>query len=203
MVLVKIMHSIEKPVLHTIVIQKSKFIAYLFPISEKKEIELYIHQIRQKEKDASHVCYAYRFDNLEKCTDDKEPSGTAGMPILNVIKQKDLHNVLCIVVRYFGGVKLGVGGLYRAYTCAIKEAILKSSIVSLIKGYKIQIIFSYVHMKDIDTILFNVDITQKDFKDNITYTFLISEEKYSCLKEKLLYYVDKLIVMDSLLLKDK
>lgn len=197
------MQSIVKSVEHTIIIQKSKFITYLFPIFEMEEIHLYIEKIRKKEKGASHVCFAYRFGALEKCSDDGEPSSTAGIPILNILKQKDLCNILCIVVRYFGGVKLGVGGLYRAYTNASKGAILLADVVSLITGYKIEIVFSYSYIKQIDNLLLNVNITQKCFNEDIFYTFFISKEKYEVIQNQLSFLSKKVTIIKELLLASK
>ena len=104
-----------------IVINKSRFIAYKFDLVSLADVQTYLTQLKKEHKKATHICYAYVFNigaNCEKCSDDKEPSGTAGYPILNVIKKKNLTNTLIAVVRYFGGVKLGAGGLVRAYTKA-------------------------------------------------------------------------------------
>ena len=102
----------------TIIIDKSKFITTLYPVESVEEIECVLTATRKKYYDATHNCYAYIFDNgrIQKCSDDGEPGGTAGYPILNVLKKKNLTNVLVAVVRYFGGIKLGAGGLTRAYT---------------------------------------------------------------------------------------
>lgn len=104
-----------------IVINKSRFIAYKFELKNLNEVKNNLEILRAAHKKATHICYAYVY-NLdavsEKCSDDGEPSGTAGYPILNVIKKKNLTNTMVAVVRYFGGVKLGAGGLTRAYTKA-------------------------------------------------------------------------------------
>lgn len=102
-------------------ISKSKFIAYKKELTSLEEVKAFLLQLKKEHKKARHICYAYVYKNeviSEKCSDDGEPGGTAGYPILNVIKKKNLTNVIVAVVRYFGGIKLGAGGLTRAYTKA-------------------------------------------------------------------------------------
>lgn len=106
---------------YELTISKSKFLAYLFDLSCLDEVKKHLEELKKEHKKAKHICYAYVYKNeiiSEKCSDDGEPGGTAGYPILNVIKKKNLTNVMVAVVRYFGGIKLGAGGLTRAYTKA-------------------------------------------------------------------------------------
>ena len=114
------MRSVDRSYNVEIEIQKSKFIAYVFPVFEKEKAESFLRELNEEHKKATHVCYAYCVSEpaYEKCSDDGEPSGTAGKPILEVIKKSGLDNLLIVVVRYFGGIKLGAGGLTRAYTKA-------------------------------------------------------------------------------------
>lgn len=100
-------------------IKKSKFIGYLFSLNDESDIKTILDFLKNEHKKATHICYAYKFSKgkvLVKASDDGEPSGTAGRPILNVIEKKNLDNVMICVVRYFGGILLGAGGLVRAYT---------------------------------------------------------------------------------------
>lgn len=102
-------------------INKSRFIAYKKELTSLDEVKTFLQELKREHKKATHICYAYVYKRevvSEKCSDDGEPGGTAGYPILNVIKKKNLTNVLVAVVRYFGGIKLGAGGLTRAYTKA-------------------------------------------------------------------------------------
>ena len=102
-----------------LIINKSRFIAYRYDLENIEQVKEIISALKKEHKRANHVCYAYVFNKgvvSEKCSDDGEPGGTAGYPILNVIKKKNLTNTLVAVVRYFGGIKLGAGGLTRAYT---------------------------------------------------------------------------------------
>lgn len=104
-------------------IKKSKFIGLLYEINSKKEAESVLNDLKIAHKKAKHFPYAYRVDNEVKKTDDKEPSGTAGTPIWNVIERNNLNNILIVVVRYFGGTKLGSGPLLRAYANAANSLI--------------------------------------------------------------------------------
>ena len=98
--------------------KKSKFYGYLFECKSEDEVKKQLENLKKEHKKATHFCYAYRMSNpfLEKAVDDGEPGGTAGRPILNVIQKKDVKDCCVIIVRYFGGIKLGAGGLVRAYT---------------------------------------------------------------------------------------
>ena len=108
------MRSIKETTTNTIIIKKSEFITTLIPCNDEKEIKDLI-ELYSKD-DATHNCVAYRVGPLEKADDDGEPSGTAGLPMLNVLQRQKIDNVIAIVTRYFGGIKLGAGGLTRAYT---------------------------------------------------------------------------------------
>lgn len=104
-------------------IKKSKFIGLYYEVSSLEEVKIILNDLKKEHKKAKHFPYAYKIDNNIKKTDDKEPSGTAGMPILNIIEKNNLNNTLIVIIRYFGGIKLGAGGLLRAYSNAAKEAV--------------------------------------------------------------------------------
>lgn len=109
-----------------IIINKSRFIAYSYDLNDISEVDNILSKLKKEHKKATHICYAYVYSRdavREKACDDGEPNGTAGYPILNVIKKKNLTNTLVAVVRYFGGIKLGAGGLTRAYTKATAEVL--------------------------------------------------------------------------------
>ncbi|MBO8157873.1 MAG: YigZ family protein [Bacillaceae bacterium] len=115
-----------------IVIQKSRFIGYVKRVETEKEAQEFIQAIKKKHHDATHNCSAYMIgenDQIQKANDDGEPSGTAGVPMLEVLKKKQLKDTAVVVTRYFGGVKLGAGGLIRAYSRATSEAIQATGIV--------------------------------------------------------------------------
>jgi len=107
----------------TLIIKKSKFISYYYEVNSPVEAEEAINKIKEEHKKAKHVVYAYKVGPIAKKTDDKEPKNTAGLPIYNLILNKNLDNVLIVVVRYFGGTKLGAGLLLRTYLNAANDAI--------------------------------------------------------------------------------
>lgn len=171
------MYTIKENIENTIIINKSKFITYIIKINNEEEALNNLKILKEKYKDATHHCYSYITGNTKRFNDDGEPGGTAGMPILNVLENNDLTNILCVVIRYFGGIKLGAGGLVRAYTKSVTEALLNTEIIKIKKGYKITIEFDYEQVKHIDNLLKNNIILNKDFNDKITYTFLIEEKE--------------------------
>ncbi len=108
---------------YTLELKKSKFMAYYYQIDTIEEVNTILTMLKKEHKKARHIPYAYKLDNYSKKSDDKEPSGTSGMPILNIIEKNNLNHTLIAVVRYFGGIKLGAGGLIRAYSNSAKEVI--------------------------------------------------------------------------------
>lgn len=134
-------YSVQYNSVDEIEIKKSKFITYLFCVSTKEEIDAHLSRIRGEHKKATHVTYAYRLlsPSAEKASDDGEPSGTAGVPILDVLKKRGLNNILAVVVRYFGGIKLGAGGLIRAYAGSVVEALEGQKIIAMdmVKKYRL------------------------------------------------------------------
>lgn len=169
------MYSLEN-IENIIVINKSKFITNIFSVDSIDEINEYLNIIKNKYKDAAHHCYAYILDNIKRFNDDNEPSGTAGMPILECLEKNNLNHVLCIVTRYFGGVKLGAGGLLRAYTSSTSKAIENSNKLKIVKGYNCDITFDYSKVKEIDKLLEKYEILNKVFDKDIIYNVNIDDE---------------------------
>ena len=117
------MQTIKNNVNNEIIIKNSKFICYLYKIKSIEDINKILSNLKEEYKDATHHCYAYILDNLKKSSDDGEPGGTAGIPILKVLENNNLTNILAVVIRYFGGVKLGAGPLLRSYSNCANEVI--------------------------------------------------------------------------------
>lgn len=138
---------LEKNTTAEIIEKKSRFIANLFYVETPQEAEDKIKQIKKKYYDAKHNCFAYITLNgneiQKKCSDDGEPSGTAGAPMLEILEKQSIYNVVVIVTRYFGGILLGTGGLVRAYSDSLKEAIKKSTLVEQEPGYEVEIKLPY------------------------------------------------------------
>lgn len=157
-------------------IKQSKFITLLYKINNIDDINKYLHEAKSNYKDATHYCYAYKIDSIQKFSDDGEPGGTAGLPIMEVLNKRNINNVLCIVVRYFGGIKLGAGGLVRAYTKAVCNAIDKTELIALVKGYLIKIITNYDNQKEYDY-LFKNKIIKKEFNEKVIYYVELTKEE--------------------------
>jgi uncharacterized YigZ family protein len=171
-------------------ISKSKFIASSFPIQTQDQAIDLIEKISSQYKDATHNCYAYVVSNdtlVEKFSDDGEPSGTAGLPILQIIKNKELVNILIIVTRYFGGIKLGKGGLVRAYSKAALETILDAKIVTMKKHsiYKLTIDYSYKKILDKIVSEQNLSIDNLNYSDKITLEIAVEIDKEDKILSKL------------------
>ena len=167
------------------IVKKSKFISFLYFVKSIDEVNNYLNELKAKYKDASHICYAYIVDNNVKYNDDKEPSKTAGFPILNVLKNNDLNYVLAVVVRYFGGIKLGSGNLLRTYLNVTNENLKKAGI----KEYKLKkeyiITCNYDNVNYVNNVLKDEDIINKTFDNFITYEILIDNENIIKIKDLL------------------
>ncbi|MCG2388771.1 YigZ family protein [Staphylococcus epidermidis] len=168
---IKQAHSIEN------VISKSRFIAYIKPVSTENEAKAFIDEIKIKHKDATHNCSAYTVGpemNIQKANDDGEPSGTAGIPMLEILKKLEIHNVCVVVTRYFGGIKLGAGGLIRAYSGAVREVIYDMGRVELREAIPVTVTLDY-------------DQTGKFEYELASTTFLLREQFYT---DKVSYQID-------------
>jgi uncharacterized YigZ family protein len=125
--------TIFAPVHHELVIKKSRFIACVQPMADRAQAQGVVAGLREEHPGAAHVCWALLAGGQSAAVDDGEPSGTAGRPMLDVLRHQDLEGVLATVVRYFGGVKLGAGGLVRAYTDSVAQALLKADKVAIVR----------------------------------------------------------------------
>ena len=177
------MYSIKESIENTIIIKKSKFITKLIKVNTIDEVNKYLEQVKKEFKDSTHICYAYIVNGQEKCVDDGEPSGAAGLPILNILKKNNLNNILAIVIRYFGGIKLGAGGLVRAYSNSVNDTLKLTDIIKLIEGYLVELEFNYDQVKLVDYILNDKTIICKEYNDNIIYSFYLNKEELNFIPE--------------------
>ena len=163
---------------NTIIIEKSRFICYMKRIRSEDEYREYLAQIRKKHYDASHVCSAMVCDNIHRSSDDGEPSGTAGAPILNVLKKNDLNQMCALVVRYFGGIKLGAGGLIRAYGNAVSECIKKATIVEELRYPLYKLHLSYENANKIEHYLRkNTILDEIRYEQDVCFLFALDDER--------------------------
>ncbi len=169
------MKTIKENITNEIVIKNSRFIALVYKLATDNVDEI-LEEVKAIYPKATHYCYGYIYNEYKKSSDDGEPTGTAGAPIINVLEKEQLNNILIIVVRYFGGIKLGAGGLIRAYTKATTEALKIADYSELEQGYKIQIEFDYPDEKQINYLLNNSTILDKKYDEKITYNVLINKD---------------------------
>ena len=177
------MYSIKYNLKNISIIKKSKFITELYKVNNISEINNILNVLKKDYKDSTHVCYAYIVNGKEKCSDDGEPSGTAGIPILNILKKNNLNNILAVVIRYFGGIKLGAGGLVRAYSYSVNDTQKLTDIIELTEGYLVELEFTYDQVKLVDYILINKKIINKENNDNITYYFNLNKKELDFIPE--------------------
>lgn len=182
------MLSIKNNIVNELVIKKSKFITFLYRVDDINDVSKYLDELSLKYKDATHICYAYIIDNVKRFNDNGEPGGTAGMPILSVLENKNLDHILCCVVRYFGGIKLGANGLVRAYSSSCSEAISSSCIVNLVSGNTCSISFNYNDTKIVDGLLCGAFIIDKKYDDRVSYVFKIDLDCLNSIKNELLKF---------------
>lgn len=178
------MNTIKETIENTLIIKNSRFITIIYNINDINDIDKYLKLVKDKYKDATHYCYAYILPNNIKCSDDGEPSGTAGKPILDVLTKHNLNFVLAIVVRYFGGIKLGAGGLIRAYSKCISTCLNNTELTKLILGKNIDIYFTYKDINDIDLLLTSCHINNKNYQDMISYNVNIPNDLLPILENK-------------------
>lgn len=167
-----------KEEINTIIIEKSRFICYMKRIESEEEYREYLSVIRKKHYDATHVCSAMICDNIQRSSDDGEPAGTAGAPILNALKMNDLNRMCALVVRYFGGIKLGAGGLIRAYSSAVSECIKKAVIVEEYSYPLYELRLSYETANRIEHYLRkNAIIDDISYDEDVCFVFALDDEK--------------------------
>lgn len=164
-------------------ISKSRFLGYCIPVSSESEAQEALAQIRKKHYDARHCCYAFRLaGGIVRSSDDGEPSGTAGAPILSVLTGAGVDDVLCAVVRYFGGVLLGTGGLVRAYGKAASEALERAEIVQIRVCAKVAVTVSYSAYQLVEPLIRQKGYpVETDFTEMVKLTLLLPAEENEAL----------------------
>lgn len=170
------MYTIKDNVKNELIIKNSRFITLLYKIKDKEEVDNLLQEAKTTYPKANHYCFAYKIGtNTKKASDDKEPSGTAGLPMLNVLEKEDITNILAITIRYFGGIKLGAGGLVRAYSKSVKEALRKIEIIELIPGIICNITIPYQLEKETIKEIGEQNIISKTYLEQITYQARLKE----------------------------
>lgn len=168
---------------YEIEIKKSRFITYLLPIEDEEEVADYLAKIKKQHYKANHHCSAYILKedaSIQRMSDDGEPTGTAGVPMLEVLKRQALTNVLVIVVRYFGGIKLGAGGLIRAYSSAVSEALQQAIIMQNITQMIVSLTLQYSQVDSFQYFLAKTSlpftVMETTYLDKVTFDLAINQE---------------------------
>lgn len=177
----KLQYDIE----NTIEIKKSKFITYLHRTNDEEEAKAFLKQIKKEHPGANHHCTAMIIDNIVRSNDDGEPSQTAGHPMLDVLMHNNMQDILAIVVRYFGGTKLGTGGLVRAYSSSVRSALDKGVLVEETIFDEYEISFSYNLIGKLDHYFFSnqIEVLIKDYGEDVIYHYLSTKDLKKDLQE--------------------
>lgn len=184
--------TLKRAVTARLEIKKSEFIACAYPASSREQAMFHVEQLREQYPDARHFCWAYIIGDPDNTTsagfdDDGEPSGTAGRPILNVLQHKSIGNVIIIVVRYFGGIKLGAGGLTRAYAGAAQAAVDEMTLNPYVPMAQIQILAEFATEAQCRYMIENLGghIDDVAYSKQVTLTATLAEADIDSLKERL------------------
>ena len=184
--------TIDQASVHEIEIKKSRFLCYLYPLQDAADFPPILAALRKEHYKAAHHCSAYIIgpDSLtQKMSDDGEPAGTAGVPMLEVLKQRQLTNLAAVVVRYFGGIKLGAGGLIRAYSSAVSEALKQATIVANVNQLLIALELGYNQVDSFQYFLdhsdLDVTVMDTEYAGQVTYTLAIYQDQATTLEAQL------------------
>ncbi len=184
--------QVKDSITNEIIITKSKFITFLFPVFSLEEIKEKLNEFKENYKDATHICYSYILDeNTFKYYDDGEPSSTAGAPIYQVLKGNDLVYTMCVVIRYFGGTKLGVGGLVKAYSNSCIEALKKANIsmYETLDTYILSTNYSFYDKLEYFLRSNSIDIVEKSFDEKITLKIKTNEKSLELIRDSFSYNI--------------
>ena len=190
--------SIKNSDKYELTVKGSKFISLIYRVYNTNEVKDILEKAKKEYPNATHYCYGYVISSDSRASDDGEPSKTAGFPIIHQIQANDLDYTLIIVVRYFGGTKLGTGLLTRTYAEVAREVIKKENIVNLVKGYNINITFDYNSIKEVDYLLSNSKILNKSFDSIITYNALVTKDILDKLSNYNITINEELYIEDNL-----
>ena len=186
------MKTIVKETNNEIVIQKSRFIGIITPLNNSEDVKDILNRIKKEYPKATHYCYGYICNGLQKSNDDGEPSSTAGKPILETLIKNNLTNVLLVVVRYFGGIKLGAGGLTRAYVDSATHVISVSEIYKMVTTniYKVEISYNLYEIFKRYCQEYNVNIVDTNFLENVQLSISSENLDIDNLKQYMLNKID-------------
>ncbi len=164
---------IQNEVIDDFIINKSEFITYLKRVESEDEAKEYIDEIKKLHPKATHHCQAFIIDeNIQRSNDDGEPSGTAGIPMLEVLRKRNMELIVAVVVRYYGGIQLGAGGLIRAYSKGVNDALNSADLYDVLIMKKFSVSVDYQYADQINHLLSNLTILDTQYEMKVTFTFL-------------------------------
>lgn len=170
--------TIENEVMVEQTINKSKFLSYLAPVQNEEEAKEYLSSIKKEHHKATHHCSAYICDDIERSNDDGEPASSAGMPMLQVLRGNNMNYVIAVVVRYYGGIQLGVGGLIRAYGSSVTHAMDEAQLLKPSLVFDYDLMFPYEFINDVEVFLENfATVGNRVYTDRVKYTIYTTNEK--------------------------
>ena len=190
------MYTIKGETISTLEITKSTFITYLKNIDNVDDAKKYVESIKEEHPDATHHVVAMtigKTGEYGQANDDGEPSGTAGLPVLDVFRKNDITNFVCVVVRYFGGIKLGAGGLVRAYSKSASTALKQLEIIPIIEYKHIKITFDYNFLNILENRLSEYNIIHKTFTSSVSFILKIPHDKVESVISQLIAITNNLI----------
>lgn len=173
-----------------VVEKKSRFIAQIFPIKTEDEALMLLAQVRKKHYDARHNCFAYVLgekNEMERCSDDGEPSGTAGRPMLDVLTGQGIHDVLAVVTRYFGGTLLGTGGLVRAYSAAVKAGLANCTVMEKCRGCSVTVKVDYNNLGKVQHTAAEMGISEErsEYGEQVELVYTVPEDVVSAFEQEI------------------
>lgn len=198
------MHSIKANIRHETIVKKSRFIAVIMPVSDEETIKDQLVGLRKTYPGANHYTYAYRLGDegqIQKASDDGEPTRTAGYPILEVLLKQDITDVLLVVIRYFGGIKLGAGGLIRAYAHSAASVVALATLTKKRTTYRCRLVTTYDELGTVDAFIREkTDLIGVTYDQTIIFEFEIEASRLDEVREQLFHknrYQDTLEIIDS------
>ena len=178
---------------HLLTEKNSDFMTFLHPVNNREQAMAWVEQYRQRYPDANHVCWAYIIGNTRQpqtqaFSDDGEPNGTAGKPMLHVLTERELGDSLAVVVRYFGGVKLGAGGLVRAYSNAVSQAAAKAGLRLVSPSIELTIVVSFAFEARLRQLLqqYQASLQDVSYSDNVTICISLAQDAEQALCDQLI-----------------
>lgn len=190
------MNTIKKEVKTIYEINKSRFITNIKPVKSVNEAKSFFLNIKKEFNDATHNVTVYIIGKTGEAghyNDDGEPNGTAGLPVLDVFRKNEITNFACVVTRYFGGIKLGAGGLVRAYSTAASLALKEAQICEIIEYITLEIELNYPYLDIIENRLKNIEIISREFSTNVKLIIKIPQNNFEEIKNMLVYITNNMI----------